>query len=291
MALDSLPLDILDTLCQFIPTHDLLSLSLSHSVFYPSAQRYIYRHIALHSESDAQRCLSSINDKRDLARYVRAFALRLDINITLQQPFANLLAVALAEMTNLITLEVVLPPSASSVLAQAVTSDPYYARLARFSCNFPLQDAVGAFLTRTPSLKELQLGEASGDDLSSRASSQLVISTSAAPELAYFMGSSEDAALLVPNRPLGAVHLYSGELTEEVLFALARSATPITVFGALTHSLSPSILLCLASSLPHLHHLRIMTMYHSSNQPDDVSCSSMMLARRPISNLEIPWHL
>ena len=191
-------------------------------------------------------------------------------------------------MSNLASLDLVLPPNASRVLAALRHSQPdqaqvCYRRLSRLSCNFALDNSLLTFLERTPALRELQLGDASASASGSNTPSSHPVSQSAAsfpspplpasalPNLALFMGSCADASLIVPGRPLESVHLYSGDLSEDVLDALARSSTPITIFGSLTNSLSPSILHALASSLPHLQHLRIMTMYHSSNHPGDVS--------------------
>lgn len=280
MALDSLPLDILDALCHFVPTDDLLHLQLANSAFYPFAQRYIYRELDLQSLPDAVRCLKTLHSRRQISRYVRVFSLRLGPSVQLLRPFMKMLAAVLSEMSNLTSLDLVLPPSASIALAEARSRGTTYTRLTQFSCNFPFDDGVCTFLQGTPSLKELQLGEGPGGVLASTPMPQPALPECALPNLALYMGPSEAVTVLVPGRPLESVHLYSGDLSEEVLFALARSATPITIFGAFTHSLSPSILVCLASSLPHVHHLRIMTMYHSSNQPDDVSSHLMMLVPR-----------
>lgn len=272
MSFNELPLDILDSLCQFIPTPDLLTLSLSNSVFYPFAQRYIYREVSLCGQANAVRCLKTMQAKKELGRFVRRLTLRLEPNALVLRSFAVMLAEVLSGMFNLNSLDIVLPPSASFVLAPTDAQGTIYPRLEFFSCNFPLDASVCSFLARTPSLRELQLGQGpSGVLASTQSPLPATLPASALPRLALFMGPSEAASVLVPGRPLESVHLFSGDLTEDVLFALARSAAPITIFGAFTHSLSPSVLLCLAANLPHLHCLRIMTMYHSSYQPDDVS--------------------
>ena len=273
MSFHNLPLDILDSLCQFVPPTDLLSLSLSNSALYPFAQRYLYREITLYGQANTARCLRSMQKKRELGRYVKQFSLRLEPDALIMRSFVDMLAVVLSDMRNLISLDLVLPPSASYALSPlANATATIYSRLESFSCSLPFDAAVCAFLERTPSLKELQLGQGPGGVLaSSQPPLPCSLPASALPRLALFMGPSEAASVLVPGRPLETVHLYSGDLSEDVLFALARSAAPISIFGAFTHSLSPSILLSLASNLPHLHHLRIMTMYHSSYQPDDVS--------------------
>ncbi|KAI5120916.1 hypothetical protein M0805_002896 [Coniferiporia weirii] len=271
MALNNLPLDILDSLCQFVHKRDLLALARSSAVFYPSAQRYLYRHLALFNYTDAVRCLETLRRRRDLARHVRVLSLRLDPNAPVLRSFVELLATVLPDVHNLVSLDIVIPPSASTAFVAPEARGTVYPRLTHFSCNLPLDGAVCSFLQCLPAARELQLGECTGIVSASSTSSSLpVLPASALPNLALFMGPSDAAAVLVPGRPLESVHLYSGELSEDVLVALARSSSAITIFGAFTHSLSPSVLHCLAASLPHLHHLRIMTMYHASNQPDDL---------------------
>lgn len=260
MPVKDLPLDVIDALCHFVEHDDLAAVAASSSIFYPFAQRNLYRRVALFNPTDAVRCLKTLHRRPDLARHVRVLSLRVDPNTPVLRPFVDLLAAAIARMVNLVSLDVVLPQSASRAFWGAEAHGSLYTRLTHFSCNLPLDDAVCSFLQRVPAAKELQLGECTAiESASAKTPSVPMLPTSALPKLAFFMGSSDAAAILVPGRPLESVHLYSGELSEDVLDALSRASSPITVFGALTHSLSPSILHCLAESLPHLHHLRIMT--------------------------------
>lgn len=272
MAIKDLPLDVIDALCQFVEHSDLAAVAASSSIFYPFAQRILYRRVALFNSTDTVRCLKTLQRRPDLARHVRVLSLRVDPTTPVLRPFVDLLAAAIARMVNLVSLDVVLPQSASRAFLGAEAHGSLYTRLTHFSCNLPLDAAVCSFLQRVPAAKELQLGECTAIE-SASAKTPLVpmLPASALPKLSFFMGPSDAAAILIPGRPLESVHLYSGELSEDVLDALSRASSPITVFGALTHSLSPSILHCLAESLPHLHHLRIMTMYHASFQPDEVS--------------------
>lgn len=275
MALPDLPLDVLDLVCNFIRQHELVAVAASAPVLYPFAQRHLYRRIALANPKDAVRCLKTLQSNPELARHVRSFSLRVDPCEPLLRPFVELLASGLAAMVNLVTLDVVLPHNTSPAFFAPEIYGSLYTRLSHFSCNLPLDDAICSFLQRVPAVKELQLGEYE-PTLSESAQSSPVptLPASALPNLAFFMGPSDAAAVLVPGRPLESVHLYPGDLSDEVLDALSRASSPITVLGALTHSLSPSTLQCLAESLPHLHFLRIMTMYHASNPPDEVSVTA-----------------
>lgn len=307
MPLTDLPIDVLDALCQFVARDDLPGLARTAPVFHPLAQRCLYRRLALSSYAKAIRCLTTIRTHKDLARYVRTLSLRLDPSAAVTRAFVDLVADVLSETTNLTRLDLVLPRAASCALYAPSQHGSVYARLKRFSCNFPLDDAVGSFLSCLPAATDLQLGECAAGPGSNSSSSSTdgnanvngndtasTLSTSpplplpllpptALPNLKFFMGPPDAAAVLVPGRPLESVHLYSGELTEDVLAALSRSSSTVTVLGAFTRSLSPSVLHSLAENLPHLHHLRIMTMYHTLSQPDEVSplCSSITL---PVPN-------
>ena len=189
--------------------------------------------------------------------------------------FRRFLGTGLASMVNLVSLDVVVPHTASCAFYAPELLGSIYPRLVHFSCNLPLDGPVSSFLQRVPAVKELQLGEYAAI-LSAPFNSppMTMLPASALPNLACYMGPSDAATVLVPGRPLESVHLYPGELSEQVLDALSRASSPITVLGAFTHSLSPSTLQCLAESLPHLHFLRIMTMYHASNPPDEVSVTA-----------------
>ena len=276
MPVTDLPFDVLDLLCQFVHTPDLPALAASTSLFYPSAQSSLFRRISLYNPSQALRFLSSLERRPDLAHHVRSLSMRLDPNARLLSPFVRLLGKGLANMPNLAYLDVVVPQAASRAFFDAEAHGTSYTRLLHFSCNLPLNHAICSFLQRAPALRELQLGEYAATSPQSTAPPSIPsLPSSALPNLAFYMGPSDAVPVLIPCRPLESVHLYPGDLSEEVLDALSRASSPITVFGAFTHSLSPAILRRLAESLPHLHLLRIMTMYHASNPPDDVSLSAI----------------
>lgn len=268
MAFSSLPVDVLDVLCQFIAESDLPAVARVNSRICPSAQRYLYRSLAFTSPAKAARCFKTLRRNPLLHRHVRELSLRADPYAPLLRSLVDLLGAVLADAQNLISLELVLPQCATNVFLAAEKKDTLYARLVNFSCNLPFSSALCSFLQRTPSVKVLQLS-----DYSSAYSDLPDLPISALPSLQAFTGSSDLATLLAPGRPLESVHLFSGELSQTIIDALSRSSSSIAIFGAFTTSLSPSILHCLAENLPHLHHLRIMTMYHTFNQPDEVSCS------------------
>ncbi|KAL5488122.1 hypothetical protein ACEPAI_6230 [Sanghuangporus weigelae] len=270
MPLPDLPLDVLDLVCDFVDQHELVTVAASAPVLYPFAQHHLYRRIALANPKDAVRCLKTLQRSPHLARHVRSLSLRLDPCTPVLGSFVDLLASGLAVMVNLVTLDVVVPHNASRAFFAPEIYGSLYMRLTHFSCNLPLDDAICSFLQRVPAVKELQLGEYEATlPASMTLQSVPMLPATALPRLAFFMGPSDAATVLVPGRPLESVHLYPGDLSDEVLDALSRASSPITVLGALTHSLSPSTLQCLADSLPHLHFLRIMTMYHASNPPDE----------------------
>lgn len=291
MSIPKLPFDVLDALCLFLDTSDLLSLALTSNAFTVCARKRLYRHLALEQPVQAERCLQTLASRPDLARHVRVFSLRLDPSAALFKSFVTTFARALHNMPLLTSLDVALPQTASDAfMARCKSSETVYERLSHFSCNLPFDGNIANFLGRTPSVSELHLGDyqapthapaseppSTTNELPSASHLPSLPSTSL-PNLSVFWGPPDVAAGLVPGRPLESVHLYYGELSESVLDALGRSTSSIAVFGAFTHSLSPAILRHLAQSLPHVHHLRIMTMYHAASmQPDEVSLYRVLL--------------
>lgn len=293
MAPLSLPLDVVDAVCAFVPTVDLLNVATASSLLHPLALRRIYRFVELTTPEQAVHCLRSLDKHPQLARYVRVFSLRLDSRKAVDECYASfrpLLRDVLSRMDGLVELELVVAPADGTLVFKGLDPlSPSYPRLSRFSTNLSLDSAMCSFLERTPALRDLQLGEQSP----SIVHPVKPLSTSALPNLSIFMGSMASVVAIAPGRPLESVHLYSAtpssssspseeeELSPEVLSALAQSSGPITVFGALTRSLSLETVRGLTESLPHLHHLRIMTMYHAqtAHHPDEVRscCHSSLL--------------
>ncbi|TDL29321.1 hypothetical protein BD410DRAFT_892640 [Rickenella mellea] len=259
----NLPLDVFDAVCAFLDVSELLSLARATSRLSPFANRYLYRHLSINSPARAIRCLTTLAERPGLALCVRSFSLRLDPTQPILRPFRLVLATAIRHMANIITLDLLLDPLTSCSLKDAVDDETVYDRLTSFVSNYSLDANVARFLRYTPSICDLQLGGYG----TSPAINPLPISF--LPYLSLFIGSCEAVAVLAPGRPLESVHLHSGSLTDDVFVALSRSTGPVKVFGAFTTSLSPNLLSSLASNLPHIQHLRIMTMFHSSNHYRD----------------------
>lgn len=269
MDVATLPIEVVDEVCDFLAVSDLLSLCITNTTFCASAQRLIFRNISLNSSRTAIGCLRSLSSSVRLAAHVRSFSLRLDDSTGLLRGFLQTHRIALSMMSNLESLDINLPTSASWVLLASKSA--IYPRLTRLSCNFTLDASVSEFLGRAHALTQLQLGVCASNNtpMSSSPSPSL-------PRLHRFIGSCEDAVCVVPGHPLQVVHLHSGELNLGVLKALSQSTEPIEAFEAFNCPLTISMLSSIASNLPRLRHLRLMSMYHSYEQHDAVSSITSM---------------
>ncbi|KZT26928.1 hypothetical protein NEOLEDRAFT_1089644 [Neolentinus lepideus HHB14362 ss-1] len=255
MSLSTLPPELLDGVCQNLSTEDLVALSRSSSSFYPVAQRLLYRHIHASTHARNLSVVVTLAKRLDLASHVQSFSLVVDDTYSPVFPsFYRLLRKSLAAMQGLKTLSIFVPPSMSWVLdADAVGADPCYHRMEQFACSFPFNSDVIAFLRRAPALLELEL-----DSVPSLTPLPFPsLPSTSIPHLAQFIGSSEQATGVVPGRPVESIHLYGGDLTEDVMCSLSQSTVPVIALGANT-TMSPIVFLeSVTRYLPSIAFLRV----------------------------------
>lgn len=264
--LSSLPIELLDGVCQCLSPSDLISLSLTSSWALPVAQRLLYREVSVSHTHHNLGIVVTLAKKADIARCVRVFSIHVDPSSTvLFSSFYRELATALSSMTELTSLEVFVDPQASWVLP--VTRTSTFPRLLRFSCSFPLDYHVGKFLEKSESLAEVQVDSLVTPQMPHDA----LLSAASMPSLAQFSGSSEAAKYIVPGRPVQSIHIDSGDLTEDVVDSLAESASRITVLGAMSSLLPIPLLRLLSQRMPHLVYLRITATCSFEEAPDVVS--------------------
>ncbi|TFK56062.1 hypothetical protein OE88DRAFT_699757 [Heliocybe sulcata] len=255
MSLSTLPPELLDGVCQSLATQDLVALSRTSSTFYPVAQRLLYRHIHASSHARNLSVVVTLAKRLDLASCVQSFSLVVDdASPPVFPSFYRLLRKSLAAMQALKTLSLFIPPSMSWVLdSGAVRADPCYQRLEQFACSFPFDSDVTTFLGRTPALLELEV-----DSMPSLTPSPIpTLPSISIPHLAQFIGSSEQAAAVVPGRPVESVHLYGGDLTEDVMCSLSQSVAPVIALGANTTMSPISFLESVTRHLPSIAFLRV----------------------------------
>lgn len=270
----SLPVELIDNVFHNLQTNDLVALSTTCSSLCPIAQRLLYRTITVSAWSHNAKVVATLATRPDLALFVRSFSITTAMLPPLFPAFHRLLATALSAMTELTLLNLNLADSSTSwVLQKPVQSGSTYARLQQFTCSFPFDAHVAAFLSHTPALIELEV-----DSTPCAAPTPLpALPPSTIPHLVQFVGSVRAAKVILPGRPLESIQLNEGDLVEDDLACLARVSGRVLVFGATASTPPVPLLESIARHLPHLAYLRIMTTYHFTHAPKPVRCSPCVL--------------
>ncbi|KAF7352981.1 F-box domain-containing protein [Mycena venus] len=221
-----------------------------NSFSYPVAARLLYRELTVSSSPMhvPPSIMLTLAKRPDLARHVRCFAVALDQSGT---EFHSFLAAALSAMTSLVSLDIFIDAD-SWVLPNSLV----YAQLQHFACSFPLDSRVAAFLHNAPGLESVQIDSAAPQSPS--------LFHASLPRLAEFTGCASAAAAVVPGRPVESIHINSGDLTEDLVPALAQSTALVTVLSITTSSAPLPLLEVLGQHLPHIMYLRITS---TSNLP------------------------
>lgn len=263
MSLQLLPVELLDDIFQRVLQPDLVSMCRISSSIYPVAQRLLYRHLSVSSRDVG--VILPLAKMPQLAQHVRTFAIRLDPS-TFFKSFYYLLATALSNMTEVVSLELLVDPGASWILG---TPHCVFPRLQHLACSFLLDSHVVDFLSKTEALLELEL-----DGISSPLSPPIpTLPVGSLPQLCGFKGSSHAAMAIVPGRPVESIHLNSGDLTQDDIASLAQSTAHVAILGATTSALPVPLLQSLTHHFPYLVYLQMMTMYNFSEGPDAVRLS------------------
>ncbi|KAJ7781479.1 hypothetical protein B0H16DRAFT_621694 [Mycena metata] len=242
MAPSLLPVEILESVFRFLPHPALAVVARAGPALHPLALRVLYRVLSVsNAPHDAPpSVVCTLANRPDIARHVRSFALALDHSDSL---FHSQLATALSAMPALVSLDI-FTDAGSWVLPHTLV----YTQLHHFACSFSLDSRVAAFFNQCTALESVQVDSTSWE-------SPLV--PASLPRLAEFTGSSSAAAVVVPGRPVESIHINSGELTEDLVLALAQSTAMLTVLSITTNSAPMPLLKMLGQHLPHIMYLRI----------------------------------
>jgi len=262
MSLSVFPTEVLNTICLHLPDLDLLSVAGSNSTLCAISQRLLYRHISVILAAPDPGVVNTLAARPAISRYVRTFSLTLHGEHSAE--FYHLLMLALAGMTELESLNLLIGPDNGWILKGCNNEVIEYPRLRHFSCSFPFDQNVTDFLQRTPNVIELELH-------TTTAPPSYVLPhfpSTSLPLLSHFQGPSRVAELIVPGRPLQALYLSSGVLDQSLLSRLARSTSPIILLDAITNTTLVSYLEAVANNLPSLSYLRLTTMLPFDDHPD-----------------------
>lgn len=295
MSLTSLPVEILDAVCEPLAAYPsaLARLALTCSVAHHSATRVLYRSISVSQHARNLPLVHMLATRPDLARLVHNFSIAIDDSCLVFRAFYSQLRVALYQMPLLSSLDVRVDAGASWVLPQGQP----LTGLQHFACSFPLDAHVCAFLSQTPSLRSLQIEE------SPRLDTQVLPDTHV-PLLDSYTGP---AALLpsLASRPLSTMYLTGDLRIEDVLQAAgapdvgrlnsesisfpntapkhtacegtARARKMLRVFSAITSAPPAELLEALAAVYPDLAYLQLMTTCAFWEAPDMVRVIRQMI--------------
>lgn len=262
----SLPHELLDNIFSFLPPSDLLACSRTSSAFAHVAQRQLFRHISVGVTTKSALIVLLLAKNPRLARCVRTFQMRFNPHLPVFKSFHDALATALANMTGLTSLELHLGFCSSSVLRKATLNpDILYPRLRQFSCSLPLDATVVGFLSKAPNLDSLSL-----DHIPVSVDLPPCIPSTVTPYLTQFAGPLHAALALVPGRSLVSVQLHDGDLTEDIVQALAGSSSSLLLLSASTSSPPLPILKSISNSMNKLMYLRLMSTRNFFDVPDRV---------------------
>lgn len=247
----SIPLELIDQVCLYVPLDDLCRVARSSSVLCAVAQRFLYQDVSIDSRSLA--LTLTLANKPHIARHVRAFTIALAPGATLLPAYFRALTTAISHMHEIVSLSIALPERLSRVLL--THQGTVFPSLRRFQASFALDPHLIQFLGKAPGLRSLTLDQTIHVHNTEIPSSLL-------PNLTSFSGSSHAAQTLVPGRPVSTIFLTSGDLTLEVVSDLAKSSAPIATLDGTTTLLPLPILESLSASMPELENIRLTTTYN-----------------------------
>ncbi|KAG2137990.1 hypothetical protein DEU56DRAFT_945746 [Suillus clintonianus] len=252
----SLPVELLDTIAQYLSSSSLAALAQTCSTLRPVAQRVLYCTVSASVWSQNLCVVDTLAKKPHVARFVRSFYIVIDSLAPVFLAFYCQLTKAILNMSELTSLSLLVDSSVSWVLKEA-SSHIHFPHLLHFTCSFSWDENVARFLDRTPSLLELEVD--SIPTMFTRDSLPPYLAPTSIPQLEQFIGSSRTAELIIPGRPLRSIHLNGGGLLEDDIPLLACSTVPVVILGAVTNAPPVPFLETLRRHVPHLIYLRVMS--------------------------------
>lgn len=295
MSLASLPVELLDAICEPLASSasTLASLALTCAIANPSATRMLYRAVAVSAYAGNLSVVHTLATRTDLAQLVREFSITLDDANVPFRAFYVQLQMALQGMPLLTSLELHVNSGASWVLSGLDNSSC----LEHFSCSFPLDAHVTAFLSGTPALRSLQISDPAPP------ASTDVLPQNYVPRLESYTGPASLLPLLA-SRPLTTIYLtgdlkiedipqcsgapamretdsqmnaYSYPAPENSDIDVHTKTHQVHVFSAVTSAPPVLLLEALALAYPSMVCLRLMTTYAFWEAPDMVCLNAVTI--------------
>jgi len=269
MFVHQLPIELLDSVAQHLPSASLAALAQTSSTLCPVAQRILYRCVSVSAWTQNLCVVDTLAKKPHIARFVRSFYIAVDSLSPVFPAFYRQLAKAILNMSDSLTSLNLLVDSSLSWVLKESSIHTNFPHLLQFTCSFPFDGNVARFLDRTPSLLELEVD--SMPAAFARNFPTPYLSPTSVPHLAQFIGSSKAAELIIPGRPVRSVHLNGAGLSEDDISLFSRSTAPLVVLGAVIKAPPVPFLEALHKHVPHLAYLRVMSTQDLFRTPTAVS--------------------
>jgi len=267
-----LPLELFEAVLRFLHPADLASVARTSASAYPVAVRVLYRDLTVSQSGPVPpSAVLTLAHRPDIARHVRHFQV---LSGTFFRSFYRRLATALSTMTALVSLDIFIDGPGSWVLPDSLV----YPQLQHFASSFPFDCNVAKFLGNAPTLESVHVD--------SVPVTPPALAQDSMARLVEFTGCSAAAVALVPGRPVESIHINSGELTDDMVPALAKSTALVTVLSVTTDSAPVILLQALGHNLPHIMYLRITSTRNLHAPPTSIFYEEVAGALALFPNLQ-----
>lgn len=266
-----LPPELYDAVFRFLDHRDLAVVARASPTTHAIALRVLYR--VLHVSNPSPSVVLTLASRPHIARHVRHFSIALDPAAALFHSFYRRLATALAAMTALVSLDIFIDAG-----SWVLPDNRVYPQLQHFASSFAFDPRVAAFLAQAPALESVQVGPTVSPRPSLAPASLL--------RLVEFTGCSSAAVAVIPGRPVESIHINSGDLTEDLVPALAKSTALVTVLSLTTSSAPVAMLQVLGQHMPHIMYLRITSSCGLSAPPMSIFYEQVAGALAFFTNLQ-----
>ncbi|KAJ7281563.1 hypothetical protein C8J57DRAFT_78299 [Mycena rebaudengoi] len=273
----SLPNETLVAIFNDLPPTVLTDLTRVSRRFNAVAERILYSSISItdllsqsSNPTKTLRCCESILGRPHLVESIRRLQIRWQGDFRVLSPqqlvdACTVAGVALRSLTFLESLDIFLGPANLAIvpLFQPMHAVERMVRGCQFPylryCAFgaewtkgvqPYTDILPTFLTLVPSLERLKLSDHHAT---------LILTPDALPCLAYFRGSPDAAAVLLPGRPVQYLALLGqdSDVTRENLPKMAHTSVPLRSLDLSAMQVRPTLLRNISTHLSTIHTLKV----------------------------------
>lgn len=272
MHILDLPVELLNSVCNYVAFKELSALTRTHRILQPIAQRHLYCHVSIAPANGNLSVMRTLSTRVDVAEYLQSLTIRFDTFTTAFTRLYRYLPDILPRVAHLSALELFIDPKCSWVLQKIAKNT--CSRLRRFSCNFPFDENLVQFLNTTESLEDLEL-EAVEKNVDPKLLAAL--SPHSLPRLARFNGCVRYAEIFVPGRPVTSISLTVGDVTDSVIATLAISTGHVDYLTTPCQSFTVPLLASIVQHFDKLVYLSVAPSLALVAAPSLVSLSAIAI--------------